>query len=59
MLASEYTNCLALESIGLLFKYLASAYKNGANNPKAREKVHYAATMAGMAFANSFLGVCH
>jgi acetaldehyde dehydrogenase/alcohol dehydrogenase len=50
---------LALESIRLLFKYLPSAYKNGANDPKAREKVHYAATMAGMAFANSFLGVCH
>lgn len=43
----------------MLFKYLPSAYKNGANDPKAREKVHYAATIAGMAFANSFLGVCH
>ena len=50
---------MALEAIRLLFKYLPSAYKNGANDPKAREKVHYAATMAGMAFANSFLGVCH
>ena len=59
LLASEYTNGLALESIGLLFKYLPSAYRNGANDPKAREKVHYAATIAGMAFANSFLGVCH
>jgi acetaldehyde dehydrogenase/alcohol dehydrogenase len=57
--ASEFTNGLALESIRLLFKYLPSAYKNGANDPKAREKVHYAATMAGMAFANAFLGVCH
>lgn len=59
VLASEYTNGLALEAIRLLFKYLPSAYKNGANDPKAREKVHYAATMAGMAFANAFLGVCH
>ncbi|XWK86274.1 MAG: bifunctional acetaldehyde-CoA/alcohol dehydrogenase [Phormidium sp.] len=59
VLASEYTNSLALEAIRLLFKYLPSAYHNGANDPKAREKVHYAATMAGMAFANSFLGICH
>jgi len=57
--ASEFTNGLALEAIRLLFKYLPSAYKNGAKDPKAREKVHYAATMAGMAFANAFLGVCH
>ena len=59
VLATEFTNGLALEAIRLLFKYLPSAYKNGANDPKAREKVHYAATMAGMAFANAFLGVCH
>ncbi|AFY77022.1 MAG: bifunctional acetaldehyde-CoA/alcohol dehydrogenase [Hydrococcus sp. C42_A2020_068] len=59
VLASEYTNGLALEAIRLLFKYLPSAYKNGASDPKAREKVHYAATMAGMAFANGFLGICH
>lgn len=59
VLASEYTNGLALEAIRLLFKYLPSAYENGANDPKAREKVHYAATMAGMAFANGFLGICH
>ncbi|WP_017715420.1 bifunctional acetaldehyde-CoA/alcohol dehydrogenase [Kamptonema formosum] len=57
--ASEFTNGLALEAIRLLFKYLPSSYKNGANDPKAREKVHYAATIAGMAFANAFLGVCH
>ncbi|MBD2427793.1 bifunctional acetaldehyde-CoA/alcohol dehydrogenase [Phormidium sp. FACHB-1136] len=57
--ASEYTNGLALEAIRLLMKYLPSAYENGANDPKAREKVHYAATMAGMAFANAFLGICH
>jgi len=59
VLASEYTNGLALEAIRLLFKYLPSAYTNGAKDPKAREKVHYAATLAGMAFANAFLGVCH
>jgi acetaldehyde dehydrogenase/alcohol dehydrogenase len=50
---------LALEAIRLLFKYLPSAYQNGANDPKAREKVHYAASIAGMAFANAFLGICH
>ncbi|MEW6493410.1 MAG: bifunctional acetaldehyde-CoA/alcohol dehydrogenase [Cyanobacteriota bacterium] len=59
VVASEFTNGQALEAIRLLFKYLPSAYKNGANDPKAREKVHYAATMAGMAFANAFLGICH
>lgn len=59
VLATEFTNGLSLEAIRLLFKYLPSAYKNGANDPKAREKVHYAATMAGMAFANAFLGICH
>ncbi|GCL35284.1 aldehyde-alcohol dehydrogenase [Sphaerospermopsis reniformis] len=57
--ASEYTKGLALEAIRLLFKYLPSAYKNGAKDAKAREKVHYAATIAGMAFANAFLGICH
>ncbi len=59
VLASEYTNGLALEAIRLIFKYLPSAYNNGAQDPKAREKIHYAATMAGMAFANGFLGICH
>ncbi|MDM7861834.1 bifunctional acetaldehyde-CoA/alcohol dehydrogenase [Alteromonas sp. ASW11-36] len=57
--ANEFTNGHALEAIRLLFKYLPSAYKNGASDPKAREKVHYAASMAGIAFANAFLGVCH
>lgn len=57
--ATEFTNGLALKAIGLLFSYLPRAYKNGANDPKAREKVHYAATIAGMAFANAFLGICH
>lgn len=59
VLASEYTNGLALEAIRLIFKYLPSAYHNGAADPKAREKMHYAATIAGMAFANGFLGICH
>ena len=57
--ANEFTNGQALEAIRLLFKYLPSSYKEGKDNPKAQEKVHYAATMAGIAFANAFLGVCH
>ncbi|WP_238882431.1 bifunctional acetaldehyde-CoA/alcohol dehydrogenase [Clostridium sp. YIM B02551] len=59
VLASEYTNGLALESIRLIFKYLPEAYNNGTTSVKAREKMAHAATMAGMAFANSFLGICH
>ena len=59
VLASEYTNGLALESIRLIFKYLPLAYNEGNDNVKAREKMAHAATIAGMAFANSFLGVCH
>ncbi len=59
VLASEYTNGLALEAIRLIFKYLPQAYQEGAENIKAREKMAHAATIAGMAFANAFLGVCH
>ncbi len=59
VLASEYTNGLALESIRLIFKYLPIAYTDGTTNVKAREKMAHASTMAGMAFANAFLGVCH
>lgn len=59
VLANEYTNGLALESIRLIFKYLPDSYRDGAKNLKAREKMHNAATMAGMAFANAFLGICH
>lgn len=59
VLASEYTNGFALEAIRLIFKYLPTAYQKGGEDLKAREKVHYASTMAGMAFANAFLGVCH
>lgn len=59
MLSSDFTNGLAFESIALLFEYLPKAYEKGKNDPLAREKVANAATVAGMAFANAFLGVCH
>ena len=59
VLATEYTDGLALQAIALLMEYLPRSYKLGAKDPIAREKVHYAATIAGMAFANSFLGICH
>jgi acetaldehyde dehydrogenase/alcohol dehydrogenase len=59
VLASEYTNALAMESIRLIFKYLPLCYTEGRTNIKAREKMAHASTMAGMAFANAFLGVCH
>lgn len=59
MMATDYTDGLALKSIKMIFEYLPRAYKNGANDQKAREKMANASTMAGMAFANAFLGVCH
>ena len=59
MLATDYTDSLALGALKNLFEYLPRAYNNGAADPIAREKVANAATMAGMAFANAFLGVCH
>ena len=59
VLASEFTNGNALESIRLIFKYLPQAYNEGSTNVKAREKMAHASAMAGMAFANAFLGVCH
>ncbi|NDL67439.1 bifunctional acetaldehyde-CoA/alcohol dehydrogenase [Anaerotalea alkaliphila] len=59
VLASEFTNGQALESIRLIFKYLPAAYRDGTNDVKAREKMAHASAMAGMAFANAFLGVCH
>ena len=59
VMASEFTNGLALEAIRLVFKYLPQAYNEGTTNIKAREKMAHAATMAGMAFANAFLGICH
>ena len=59
MLATDYTDSLALRSLKIMFEYLPRAYENGEGNPEAREKTANAATMAGMAFANAFLGVCH
>ena len=59
IMANEYTDGQALMALKLLKEYLPSAYKNGANDPVAREKVHNGATIAGIAFANAFLGVCH
>ena len=59
MLATDYTDGLALRSMQMIFEYLPRAYDNGPNDPVAREKMANAATMAGMAFANAFLGVCH
>ena len=59
MLATDYTDSLAIGALKILFDYLPRAYENGASDVLAREKVANAATMAGMAFANAFLGVCH
>ena len=59
MMATEFTDGLAIEAIKTIFEYLPRAYENGANDPEAREKMANAATMAGMAFANAFLGICH
>lgn len=59
MLATDYTDSLALQALKIIFEYLPRAYENGPKDPKAREKMANAATMAGMAFANAFLGVCH
>ncbi len=59
VLANEYSDGQALQALKMLKEYLPSSYANGANDPIAREKVHNAATIAGVAFANAFLGVCH
>ena len=59
MMATDFTDGLALRSLKMIFEYLPRAYDNGPNDPVAREKMGNAATMAGMAFANAFLGVCH
>ena len=59
MLATDYTDSLALGSLKLVFDYLPRAYENGGEDIEAREKMANAATMAGMAFANAFLGICH
>lgn len=58
VMASEYTDALALKAIELVFEYLPKVYHEG-NNREAREKMHHASCMAGMAFTNAFLGVCH
>lgn len=59
ILANEYSDGQALQALKLLKEYLPSSYKNGSADPVAREKVHNAATIAGIAFANAFLGICH
>ena len=59
MMATDYTDGLAKQALQIIFEYLPRAYNNGANDPEAREKMANAATIAGMSFANAFLGVCH
>ncbi len=59
MMATDYTDGLALRALKTIFTYLPRAYENGQTDVEAREKMANAATMAGMAFANAFLGVCH
>lgn len=59
IMATDYTDGLALKAMKLIFKYLPSAYENGSKDMKAREEMANASTLAGMAFANAFLGVCH
>ena len=59
VLASDFTNAQALEAMRIIFKYLPDAYNHGTTDVKAREKMAHASTIAGMAFANAFLGVCH
>jgi hypothetical protein len=57
--ATPFTQGHAREALRLLFKYLPRAYVKGEGDPEAREQVHYASTIAGMSFANAFLGICH
>lgn len=59
LMATDYTDSLAIRALQIIFKYLPRAYDNGLNDAVAREKMANAATMAGMSFANAFLGVCH
>ena len=59
MLATDFTDGLALKASRMIFDYLPRCYNDGSHDPEAREKMANAATMAGMAFANAFLGVCH
>ncbi len=58
-LANDFTDGLAVQAIKMVFEYLERSYKNGANDPEAREKMHNASALAGMAFANAFLGMNH
>ncbi len=58
-LANDFTDGLAIQAIKMVFEYLERSYKNGANDPEAREKMHNASCLAGMAFANAFLGMNH
>ena len=59
IMATDYTDGMALVAVKNIFQYLPRCYENGANDPEAREKMANASTLAGMAFANAFLGVCH
>ena len=59
IMATDYTDGLAIQALKVIFEYLPRAYDNGQTDVEAREKMANAATMAGMAFANAFLGVCH
>jgi acetaldehyde dehydrogenase/alcohol dehydrogenase len=59
VMATDFTDGLAIQAVKLIFRYLPQAYEAGAEDPEAREKMANAATIAGMAFANAFLGVCH
>ena len=59
VLASDYTDALAIKAIQMVFEYLPRSFKNGAKDPVAREKMHNASTIAGMAFTNAFLGINH
>ncbi|MDD7484100.1 MAG: bifunctional acetaldehyde-CoA/alcohol dehydrogenase [Clostridia bacterium] len=59
IMATDYTDGIALKAMKLIFEYLPRAYENGGNDPIAREKMANASTLAGMAFANAFLGLCH
>ena len=59
IMATDYTDGIALKAMKLIFEYMPRAYENGGNDPIAREKMANASTLAGMAFANAFLGLCH
>ena len=59
VLATEFTDGIAMEAARIILKHLPEAYENGTSNQVAREQMHHASAMAGMAFANAFLGVCH